>query len=75
MILRVELKAYLSKFYPEGGETLIFDESTSVFEVMEAWQIPIDEVSIALFNDERIEGDTPITREGLLQLFPSVLGG
>lgn len=75
MILEVELVAYLSKFYPCDQKAFNFTGTTTVFQVMEYWQIPLDEVSIAMLDGRKIEGDTPINCGGKLQLFPSVLGG
>ncbi len=83
MRIEVVLSSYLSKFLTEASDEqhhtnsryMEFDRPVTPKEILGLFGIPLDEVSIISYNEQRIDLETCITEDGMITIFPSLIGG
>ena len=76
MTLDVKLNSYLSRYSTLSGDLKVeFEEAMTVAMLLESLGIPMDEVSVASFEGQMLDANSPITQSGRLDLFPAIIGG
>lgn len=83
MTLEVIMSAYLSKLLPPSPDGqpqmrsrfLEFDDPVTPEAILDQLGMPLDEISVVTCNGQRIEFDKPMTSDGVIRFFPSLIGG
>ncbi len=74
MKVTVKLFATLRE-YGDNIRTLDFDEGTSVFQVIQALDLPEGDIAIIMINGRHAKPETELKENDVLALFPPVGGG
>lgn len=57
------------------AQDFIFEEGTTVQQVIEHFQIPVDEVGVTMINGRHCQLDTILSEDDILGIFPMIGGG
>lgn len=80
MTLEIEMSTYLTKFLKnpdqlKDNRAMDFNGPVTPEEVLEKLGIPLEEAAIISYNDCRVEADQILDDDGVLRIFPSLIGG
>lgn len=53
----------------------VFEEGTTVQQVIESLEIPINEVGVTMINGRHCQLETPLSENNILGIFPMIGGG
>jgi|YelNatPaOPRAMG01_1025707.scaffolds.fasta_scaffold281349_2 molybdopterin converting factor small subunit len=80
-MVEIELRVYASlrRYRPEApldrGERILVPEGTTVNELIQSLEIPLDEVHTVFVNRRARAPETPLQGGDRVDLFPAVAGG
>lgn len=77
MTFTIELKLYatLQAYAPVDAASYPVEAGTSIGEIVEALNIPRDQVKLIFLNGVKCEPETPVNENDRIGIFPPVGGG